>query len=86
MNVNDKKDCKFCPLGIGKNKATFYQIKDKIENDTQQTFGEGSKKIVESLRNMKECDWKAEKPNLEVSVSSDEQVKAREDRQCELLH
>ena len=48
-----KKEYKCYPLGMGKSKATYDQIKDKVENDVQQTFGKGAKIVVESLRSMK---------------------------------
>ena len=80
----NRRECKFHPLGIGKNKAAFDQVKDKVENDTQQTFGKGSRKMVESLRNMKECDWKKDSPTLKASTLEDNDDKQREDRQCEL--
>ena len=84
QNENDKKEYKFYPLGTGKSKATYDQIKDKIENDIQQTFGKGARKVVESLRDMKEYDWDKEKPELDVSEAKNDDEKARENRQYEL--
>ena len=62
---SDKKEYRFYPLGIGNNKATFEQVKDKVETDIQQTFGKGSRKVVDSLRHMKEHDWKKGFTNIE---------------------
>ena len=56
------KEYKFYPLGMGKNNATFDMVKDKVENDIQQTFGKGSKAVVHALRDMEEHDWNKDYP------------------------
>jgi len=81
---SNRKEYRFYPLGIGRNKATFEQVKDKVETDIQQTFGKGSRKVVDSLRHMKEYDWKKELPTLKVSTDKDDATRKREDRQYEL--
>ena len=45
-----RKEYNFYPLGMDKNKAAYDVIKDKIENNIQQTFGKGSGEIVKSMR------------------------------------
>ena len=60
---------------MGKSKATYDQIKDKVENDVQQTFGKGAKIVVESLRSMKEYDWSSDIPILQASRSKDDKKK-----------
>ena len=75
---------KFYPLGMGKYKATFGDINDKIENDVQQTFGKRLGEVVQSLRDMKKIDHDEEPPKLKVSSNEDNDEKARENRQYEL--
>ena len=61
-----RKEHEFYPLGMGKFKATFGDIKDKIKNDVQQTFGKQSGEVVQSLRDMKKIEHDADPPKLKV--------------------
>ena len=67
-----------------KYKATDEVIKDKIENDIQQTFGKGSREIVKSLREMTLIKHDSNPPQLKISNNKDSGEKARENRQYEL--
>ena len=80
-----RKEHEFYPLGMGKFKATFGDIKDKIENDVQQTFEKQSGEVAQSLRDMKKIEQHdADPPKLKVSSSKNTGEKERENRQYEL--
>ena len=81
---NNNKEYKFYPLGMGKYKATYEVIKDKIENEIQQTFGKGSGEIVKPLREMKLIKHNNNPSQSKISKNKDSDEKARENRQYEL--
>eukprot|EP00546_Thalassionema_frauenfeldii_P017239 CAMPEP_0178900222 /NCGR_PEP_ID=MMETSP0786-20121207/3354_1 /TAXON_ID=186022 /ORGANISM="Thalassionema frauenfeldii, Strain CCMP 1798" /LENGTH=344 /DNA_ID=CAMNT_0020571203 /DNA_START=2579 /DNA_END=3613 /DNA_ORIENTATION=+ len=78
------KEYRFYPSGMGKYKATFNDIKDKVEMDVQQTFGKRSGDVVQSLRDMKKMDYDKLPPKLKVSTKTKDDEKERENRQFEL--
>ena len=81
---NNNKEYKFYPLQMGKNKATYEVITDKVENNIQQTFGKGSGEIVKSLREMNLIKHDNNPSHLKLSKVKDSDEKVRENRQYEL--
>ena len=81
---NNNKEYKFYPLGMGKNKAKYEVIKDKIENDIQQTFRKGSGEIVKTLREMKLIKHDNNPPQLKISNNKDNDEIAIENKQYKL--